>query len=1024
MMAALGHGCGYLSLALLAAGTVYAEQLPVKTYTTTDGLARNKISCIVQDARGFLWLCAADSLSRFDGYTFVNYGTAQGLPNRFVNSLLITRRGVYWVGTLAGLFRLDPESSPPQKFETVSVGATINSQRIWALLEDHAGTLWAGTSDGLYRFDEGKSQFQPVDIGVPSRLGGSRPAELLLEDQRGTLWIAGSEKIYRRMADGNTTVYRDPRFKGGILTLYEDRDGQLWAGTVFSGLCRLNPAAGPNDPIVTRAYTTNDGLADNRVEALLQTADGRFWAGVARGLGLYVPGADRFESYSTAHGLSDAGVKSLAEDRESNLWVGTETGGLMKIAGSGFTSYTQADGLANTRIASIFVDPAGELCTVTSPTGGEWSLDCFDGKRFTSIRPKYPQTIRYFGWGWNQTALQDHTGEWWIPTGEGLCRFPKANHAAELAGRRPKAVYTTRDGLPANVIFRLFEDSRDNIWVSVSDQPNNPLSRWERATGTFHVFGEADGLSRIQRSANAFAQDRFGQIWIGYPSDGPVRLARFRSGRFTLYSEADGVPAGSITALYLDHAGRLWIAAEHGGLGRIDNPRDDNPHLVVYTTAEGLSSDAVHCLTEDRWGRIYAGTSRGVDRIDPDTGRVKHYTTDDGLTRGEIGVAARDRDGALWFGSGRGLSRLIPEPDQPASPARVFITGLQVRGTPQPLGEFGEATIPPFTLRPNQNQIRIDFVGIGFAPGELLRYQYQLEGADRDWSLSTEQRSINYASLSPGKYRFRVRAVNSDGTVSPEPAVVALTILHPVWQAWWFLATAGTVLALLACALYRYRVAQLLAIERMRARIATDLHDDIGSSLSQIAILSEVARRKIENTDARAAGPLTDIVTVSGELVDAMSDIVWSINPKHDHLSNLEYRMRRFATDVLTACKIDLEFRGTTTQPDLRVGADIRRQVFLIFKEAVNNIARHSGASLATAEFRVVQEHLVLQLTDDGTGFDSTAGWNGNGLFNMRKRALELGGTLVIESIPNHGTTLTLRVPLTYQHWWVRKAAS
>jgi ligand-binding sensor domain-containing protein/signal transduction histidine kinase len=1019
-MAMAAHGSlGFrLGLMLLASALLCAEQLPVRTYTTADGLARNTIFCIVQDTRGFLWFCTSDGLSRFDGYTFVNYGMKQGLPNRAVTTLRITRQGVYWVGTYAGLYRMDPYSSPPQKFEAVRVGANENSQRILALIEGHSGVLWAGTDDGLFRLDEGESRFQPVDIGIPQRSDGNRAADVLLEDQRGTLWIAGDEKLYRRMPDGNTRVYRDSRFKGGFLTLYEDRERRLWAGTVFAGICRLDPDAGPNDPIVSRGYTTKDGLAHNRVEALLQTADGRFWAGVARGLSLYVPGADRFESYTTAEGLSDAGVKSLADDREGNLWVGTEAGGVMKIARRGFTSYTKADGLGNTRISSLFVDLAGEICAVTSPTGGKWSLDCFNGKRFTSIRPRYPSTIRYFGWGWNQTAFQDHTGEWWIPTGQGLCRFAKANRVVELAGRRPKTVYTTRNGLPANVLFRLFEDSQGNIWISSSDQPTNPLTRWERATGTFHVFGEADGLPRLQPSATAFAEDRSGQIWIGYSGS----LARFHNGRFTLYTEAGGLPAGQIRALHLDRAGRLWIASSRGGLARMDDPSaETNPSFVRYTTAEGLSNNSVNCLTADEWGRIYACTGRGIDRLDPTTGRIKHFTTADGLARGEPGVAMRDREGALWFGGGLGLSRLVPEPDRPASPPPVFVTELQVRGTSRPLAELGQAKVTDLVLQPNQNQVRIDFVGLGFAPGERLRYQYRMSGADGDWSPPNEQRTINYASLGPGAYTFLVRAVNAEGAVSAQPAMVSFTILAPIWQRWWFLSTAAVVLSLLIWTLYRYRLAHLLAVERIRTRIATDLHDDIGASLSQIAILSEVARRKIEGADLPAGGPLLEIACVSRELVDAMSDIVWTINPRHDHFSNLEYRMRRFASDVLTARNIELEFRAMATQPDLPIGAEIRRQLFLIFKEAVNNIARHSGASLTTVEFSVAQEHLVLQVTDNGTGFDPAGCAEGNGLVNMQKRASELGGTVVFESLLHHGTTLKLRVPFTYQYWWGRK---
>jgi len=403
---------------------------------------------------------------------------------------------------------------------------------------------------------------------------------------------------------------------------------------------------------------------------------------------------------------------------------------------------------------------------------------------------------------------------------------------------------------------------------------------------------------------------------------------------------------------------------------------------------------------------------------------VKHFTTADGLASGEVNVAGRDRDGALWFGTLLGLSRLIPEPDRPDSAPPVFITGIQVRGIPQPLAEFGATNVRQLALRPNQNQVRLDFVGLGFAPGELLRYQYRLEGADRDWSPPTDQRTVNYASLKPGAYRFEVRALNTEGAVSPMPAAVPFTIQAPVWQRWWFLSASAIALATLIYAAYRYRLAQLLAVERVRVRIAADLHDDIGASLSQIAVLSEVARRKIQGANLDTSEPFVEIASISREVVDAMSDIVWAINPKHDRLSNLEYRMRRFACDVLSTRNIKLDFPAWTGPGDLRVGADLRRQVFLIFKEAVNNVARHSGCTHAGVEFKVVEDNLLLQVTDSGKGFDPLAYLEGNGLMNMRKRAADLGGAMLLESRPNHGTTLQLRIPLAHQHWWGRKGGS
>jgi ligand-binding sensor domain-containing protein len=1007
-MVRLGHCGRYLQLALLCAVPLYAAQLPVRTYTTADGLARNAIPCIVQDHRGFLWFCTTEGLSRFDGYSFTNYGTAHGLPNSTVTSLLIDRRGIYWVGTMTGLFRFDPNSTPPQRFWAVRLTTGSSAERVQAILQDRSGSLWVGIDGGLYRLEAGKAQWEPIDIGIPISPPGWFGAYALLEDQRGVLWIGGTGGLRRRTPDGRTTVYPHPWWPRTIVSaLYEDHEGRIWAGDNLA-LYRLNPDAGPADPIVRRTYTVKDGLPGNRIVAMLESSDGRFWVGGVSGLGQYLPAQDKFKSYTTAEGLSSPNVGALAEDSEGNLWLGTESAGVMKIARRGFTSYTSADGLGNDmRIASLFLDQAGELCAWNTQNQ-KLSLDCFNGKSFTSIHPKYRDTIDDFGWGWNQVGFQDHTGEWWVPTGEGLCRFPRTSRAEQLGGRTPKAIYTMRDGLAGNDIFRLFEDSRGDIWISNIDTTTGyALTRWERSTSSFHVYTAAEGL-QILEAATAFVEDRGGQLWMGFYNGG---LARFRNGRFNHLSEADGVPPGFIRQLHLDHAGRLWIASTRGGLGRIDKPSEARPRFVVYTTAEGLSNNTILCLTEDQWGRIYACTGHGVDRLDPTTGRIRHYTSADGLARGELNVAGRDPQGALWFGSLLGLSSLIPELDEPVSPPPVLISGIEVRGVSQPLAELGESTVSGLVLRPNENQLRLDFVGLGFAPGERLRYQYRLEGVDRDWSPPTDQRSVNYASLRPGRYTFRVRALDVAGAISPRPAFVTFTVFGPWWQRWWFLSTSGIALSLLIYGLYRYRLAQVLAVERIRTRIATDLHDDIGSSLSQVAILSEVLQRRIGESDPEIHAPLSRIGGISRELVDSMSDIVWSINPAKDNLYFLAQRMREFAGDVFMARGIQFEFRTSNREHEPRIGAEARRQVFLIFKECVHNIIRHANCTHVGVEVRVEGDGLVVQVHDNGAGFEPITAVNGHGVASMRDRAHRLGAKIEVTS-GRQGTAVTLEVPL------------
>ncbi len=258
-----------------------------------------------------------------------------------------------------------------------------------------------------------------------------------------------------------------------------------------------------------------------------------------------------------------------------------------------------------------------------------------------------------------------------------------------------------------------------------------------------------------------------------------------------------------------------------------------------------------------------------------------------------------------------------------------------------------------------------------------------------------------------------VRAVTADGTVSLAPAVLSFRILRPVWQRWWFLAITALFIAGTAYLVHKYRVNRLLELERVRTRIATDLHDDIGASLSQIAILSEVVRQKVGHHHAAVTEPLSQITTSSSELMDTMSDIVWAIDPHKDRLPDLLQRMRRFASDVLTSRNIDFEFHAPEGHRNLNLGAEVRRQVFLVCKESINNIVRHSACSRVDIEFRLNKDRITLAIRDNGRGFNTAYESDGHGLLSMGQRAQEMEGTFEVRSQPGEGTSVTLEVPIS-----------
>lgn len=1020
--------CASLLFAINSLFSVSAEQLPVKTYTTADGLARDYVNRIKQDSHGFIWICTAEGLSRFDGYAFTNYGVAEGLPNRQVNDILETRNGDYLVATLDGLVQFNPiiSDSNGSRFTPVKVDVDVKVDAITHLLEDNSGAVWAGTGNGLYRLDKTANGWHSTQI---KNGHGETFVSIgaLAFDKKGSLWIGTDIGLYHLLADGNSERYttQNGLSQDGISRLLLDRDGKMWVGT-GEGLTLLVDNPRPGERIAERVYRTENGLLNNFITSIFQSADGRLWIGTRSGLNLYEPNKSDFpfRGYTTAQGLHNINIKDITEDRDGNLWIGAESGGVMRIPRIGFTSYFESDIIGSGRISQLFSDKTGNIYFLSpSLQNGTPDVMRFDGQAFVKHSLNLPKGTQ-LTWGWNQLIVQDRQGDWWIPTAQGIFRFSGNKTFSALASAQPTKVYTVKDGMDHNGIFRLFEDSRGDLWFATLGAGNRALHRLERSSDKITLYTpEKDGIQ--DSGATAFANDSEGNLWIGFYGGG---VARYSNGRFTTFTEKDGVPYGFVRNLFFDSKKRLWIATSYSGLSRVDNSFEEKPAFINLTTKDGLSSNQITTVTEDKWGQIYVGTGRGVDRLDPKTNSIKHFTTADGLADNFINVSMRDSQDRLWFGTLRGLSRFTPEQDKQHAPPSILISGLRVAGIKQTLSELGQTEVIVPTLNYTQNQLQIDFLSLNYAPGDVIRYQFKLEGGNDGWSDANEQRTVTFPNIPPGNYHFYVRAVNSDGTYSNQPAIVSFRIMPPVWRRWWFIAVCLLVVSLVGFAfirsrleasraLQREREERLRELERVRTRIATDLHDDIGSSLTQIAVLSEVARQKSTNNGQQIVEPLKKISSVSNELVETMSDIVWAINPHKDHLNDLAQRMRRFASDVFAAKQISFHFQTPSMRTETPLGANIRREVFLIFKESVNNIVKHANCSRVEIDFKIEGKNLILRLQDDGCGFDaeqeavSTNG-RGNGLLSMKRRARELGGEYIIESKSSEGTTVTLNVPL------------
>ena len=993
------------------------------------------------DPRGFLWFCTIDGLSRFDGTEFVTYRTDDGLPDPWVTDLLTTRDGAYWVATNDGVVKLDilarrvardspqPVGEPsPKLFAPVPFEGSPAQRHVRVLMEDRAGRIWAGGRGGLSLLDEhGTSpRFRPVVPSPPAMVTS------MLEDDAGSLWIGTLDGLFLRLSSGG--LLQEPTAARArvrhVRALARDGGGRLWIGH-DEGLLVLGPGAGaqrletssgarvrecrgrPDRPLrlPTRAddaceFTMSDGLIDRRVRALAVGSDGHVRVGTVDGFsdvdGTHITNVSRMQ------GLAEDAINTMAEDRDGNLWIGTDASGAVRIAASGLVSYFEADGLEHDFVPALIETDAGRVAAVS---GAQYTINEFDGRRFVAARFNVPRDLpadRYF------SVLRDHLGAWWVGTAAGLYRFPPIREIAAVARVRPDAHYAGLPALPSDDLFPLFEDQRGDVWLIAQLPDHVRLVRWNRTTDDFRSYGAADGLphlaARAAVSRPSIVEVSPGQLFVGFREAG---LFAYRDGRFEPVLER-GAPFG-VSTLHVDRRNRVWVIGIDGAARRIDDP--STRHLVSDASiSRSLRGANVRCMLEDRQGRFYFGTTSGIIRVDPGTGSTWRLTRAEGLAQNEVWSALASRRGDIWFGTIAGVSRLDPTRVRPRPPApRTLITAIHVNGDVRVVSEFGDHEVSGLTLAPRERDVAIAFSAISLAPGEHLRYQHRLEGTDNDWSRPSGERVVRFTQLPSGHYRFQVRAVTSSAVVGASAAAVEFVILPPVSQRWWFRSALLAAVLLIAGAAHKYRVARLLALERVRMRIAADLHDDIGGSLSRISIQSEVACREAAALGQQPARRLMEIAESARGLLDALGDVVWSVDPRRDDLASVCRRLREYADDVFTGTGVRWAYAAPANLALVRLDPQARRHLFLLLKEGVTNIARHASARNVSFEIRLEGHELRAELRDDGQGFDTSAvdaASDRHGILSMRARAEQLGARLTIESSPGTGTTIVVGLPM------------
>ena len=1000
-----------IGLILLCAVAGSAQRLPIRQYTVADGLVQGTVWAVHQDARGFLWFATSDGLSRFDGYRFTNYGVKDGLGHAQLHDVVSDRRGRLWVAGGDGIsLLLDEKEAARQgrKFKNFLLTTGENAEQIndlHRILFDAENRMWCVTYLGLYRARSAEVATEQFDRVVVFDAQLNTPPQLL-RDRRARVWLSANEKLHR--VEGNKVAsYQlwqeagetagDPELRW-IKGLAETADGRILLTTNKDLYEFIEPdAAGGRGSWRKLPLRLSP---QNIVGTIYAAADGGLWIGSEGLLIRYRDG--RQVDYRLGNDTNPFRIMSFLPDRDGNLWLGTRQRGLLKLKGEAVLVYDGGDGLA----------PVTEVYYLRETHDGRMSLRGHRASRLcidilltnsNGAGPgalfRLPPPAQCF-----HDLLQDSRKNWWVlrwlaDRSIYKLRFipgPSPNFSAGYE-------LTAADGWVDGSYSILYEDHEGIVWL-------------RRGGQIFRIEYGANGRPRVVEVVKEgvagfavhFLRHPSGSVWW---TNGAT-VWRHQHGKV----EAVALPVENLRprCFFADGKGRLWIGTIEHGVFVTESPDSPQPRFINYTSADGLPSGPIITISEDDDGNQWFGTIRGLYRRDEKTGRFNLVSFGENLLSSVVSDLKKDRSGHLWASVMGAVIRINPRLlPRPAPQAPVYFNRVSLAGEALALGETGIVSLSPPALAAGQNNLEIEFLSPNFRDETAVRYQYKLDGVDADWSAPGNAREVNYARLSPGSYTFLARAVSETGEVSAEPASLRFTILRPVWQRWWFVAGLILGLGALAYGGYRYRLSQAVRVERVRTRIAHDLHDDIGANLTRISILSEVAKQQQSNGAPPPGELLDSIAEISRESVAAMNDIVWAINPEHDSLLDLTSRMRRHAEEVFTTRDIRLNFEAPSDTEQLKLDVETRRDLYLIFKEAVNNAARHAACSAVNIRVQASATHIQLNIVDDGKGFDPTALAEGNGLLSMHNRAQAMKGTLKIESNPGKGSELSLTVPVS-----------
>jgi ligand-binding sensor domain-containing protein/signal transduction histidine kinase len=966
-----------------------SEDYVLRVWNMDDGIGDNDVWSIAQTHDGYLWLATGAGLVRFDGVRFTTVPTGmaeQPAPNH-LDMVFAARDGDLWVaqtnGAVARRREGRFESILPAKERSVPYDITDS------IAQEGDGSLWLGYAAGprMVRWANGNLAFFPRESGF----GNGQHLDLQTSTS-GQLWFATQDLIGRRVGDRFETVDRNEAVRP---LLAAARDGGMW--TVRDGAILRYRADGSKEEMADITWLGGTAM----VKSIYEDRAGFLWIGT-RGKGLY-----RFRPGRSVLEATDAGgdfvrvptaspyISTVTEDREGNLWAGTRAG-LNRLRPRFLYLRQTSEGQFYENTATVCMDKEERLWAA----GAGVLFRATDAQGQTFARPANAPA--------NVTTLHAAPdGSIWVGGMHGLMKWKDGVF-------QPQAL--------AEPLTSLLTDRRGALWAA---SIHGPL--FQGGARGMIPWTEKGGLV----DARALAEDAQGEIWAGTES-GLVFRKGLAETDFTLVPLPGSAPGQPVRFIVPDGQQTVWIGTQTGGIYRA---RAGQVKRLPPTA--GLPVGDLRSLAATPEGDLWLGTGRGLLRVqraeiesalDNNLSAIRFstYGFNEGLpvtgfSYGFLGAPPRAANGHLWFATSRGVLEIRPEhvPHFAAAPVPILIDEILVNNERQSIVPAQTLVIPPRPVT-----VGLSYTLPQFREPEKLRFRYRLTGSgSEDWVEMGTQREVMFTRPPPGSYRFDVAASEEAGQWLTDPATLDFTVQAAWWETAVFrLGVAAVGIAALAWmirAIERRRLrAQVRELEREqaleleRARIARDMHDELGSSITRIAQMSDLAAGETSMAPL-ARSRLAEIAVAARSVGGTLDRVVWTVDPINDTLDNLVGYMGDFISEYLQASGLDLELELPATVPTGRINSRTRHQILLVLKEALSNILKHANAGIVAANICCADNRLAISLRDDGRGFDpERPPGAGNGLANMRQRIGSLGGEWRVESQAGIGTLMTFTVPL------------